>query len=276
MKKRHHVLTMDPLDFDEDDLHETRAERRAYDEELQGLLLESWEKQDTARGGSPAEGIAGHRASTAIFDGADATPPIVGKPQEVDPAEKTVIPQGVILPGNSLLIEPHPPGNAAAEKPATNKDAAKTRYLQQLGKRVNSTSGISRSQTMVEISEDVLERSTRLDVKGKKKAPSLPAPIPLSMDPPFPPSTSKFIAPPHSKPIRVSPKLQVVLDNHANFLLAIQSGARPKMTRRKGLLTMDKLNLARLTTVFDGCVVAVVHHLSAKPEQLVTRWTLVG
>lgn len=267
---------MDPLDFDEDDLHETRAERLEYDEELQGLLLESWEQEAKARSGKYVDGVVTCGAATAIIDGAIATPPIVRKPQDAVPVEKTVIPQEVIPPGKSIIIEQHLSIMTATEKPSANKDVAKTRYLQQLGKRVNLPSGISRSKTTVEISGNVVEGSTRLDVKGKGKAPSLPAPIPLPMDPPLPLSTLKPTAAPASKAIKVSPKLQIVLDNYANFLLAIQPGVKPKMTRRKGLLTMDKLNLARLTKVFDGCVVAVVHHLSAKPEQLVTRWTLVS
>ncbi|GHJ86075.1 hypothetical protein NliqN6_2477 [Naganishia liquefaciens] len=269
---------MDPLDFDEDDLHETRAERLEYDEEMKDLLLRSWEEQETMCDGEDIHGIVdGCEASIASIDGAPATPPLPRKPQAVVPTAKTADPQEVTLPMEALLVEKHSLSlnSDGTEKPSTSKDVAKARYLQQLGKRVNSTSGISRSKTTVEISASVAEGSLGLDAKGKKKAPSLSALIPLAMDPPLPPSTSISTAVPASKPIKVSPKLQIVLDNHANFLLAIQDGVKPKITRRRGLLAMDKINLARLSKVFDGCVVAVVHHLSAKPEQLVTRWALV-
>lgn len=134
------AVAMDPLDFDQDHLHETRAERLEFDEHVRGLLLDSWEK------------------------------------------------------------------------------------------------------------------------RGREVARDNPPP-----DPP-------------AKPTKVSPKLQTIIHNHQTFLKATEAhpGNKPKFTRRKGLVAMDKLNLARQSDVFQGCVVAVVHHLSAKPEQLVTRWTLVS
>jgi hypothetical protein len=247
--------TMDPLDFYEDDLQETRAERLAYDEEVRRELEECWDGEGRRQGGDVTmqEVVIGGRAADVAMREAvpdetvvpKATPPIAADPSA--PA---------ILFGNQ-------PATTSTNKDQT-KDAAKTKYLQQLSKRVKSTPVISRSKT-VQIIPDPASTS-KPQVKGKEKAPSLPVPLP------------SMIAPqgPAPKPQKISPKLQIILLNHTAFIHATSGTKPPKQRKVKGMVAMDKINVGKVSEVFKGCVVAVVHHLSAKPEQLVTRWTIVS
>jgi hypothetical protein len=93
------------------------------------------------------------------------------------------------------------------------------------------------------------------------------------------PSSSKPIASRSAKPVKITPKLQNVLDNHANFLKAIESartGVKVKLAKGKGLAALEKWDLKKQSDLFKGCLVAVVHHISAKPEHLVPRWAVVS
>lgn len=77
---------------------------------------------------------------------------------------------------------------------------------------------------------------------------------------------------------KIPPAFQVILDNFANFEQAIdgtQTGQRLKLKKGKGMVALEKYDFKRRSTVFQNCVVAVVHHSSAKGEQLVPRWAHV-
>jgi hypothetical protein len=185
--------------------------------------------------------------------------------------EETVVPKAT----PPIAADPSAPAILFGNQPATTstnkdqtKDAAKTKYLQQLSKRVKSTPVISRSKT-VQIIPDPASTS-KPQVKGKEKAPSLPVPLP-SMGAPAPPTSG-----PAQKPPKISPKLQIILLNHTAFIHATLGTKPPKQRKVKGMVAMDKINVGKVSEVFKECVVAVVHHLSAKPEQLVTRWTIVS
>lgn len=73
--------------------------------------------------------------------------------------------------------------------------------------------------------------------------------------------------------------MQNILDNHANFRKAVDSifgNVKVKFTKGKGLVAMEKLDLKKQSELFKGCLIAVVHHLSAKADHLVTRWKVVS
>lgn len=247
---------MDPLDFCEDDLHESREERLAFDEDVRRELEECWDGE----GRRNDQGVA----QEVMMDG-----------EATDEVTKGAVPGETILPKTTPPITTFPPAPSLlvnATSSTSNdqtKEAAKTKYLQQLQKRVKSTPVISRSKTVQTIPETA--STSNPQVKGKEKAPSLPVPLPIIKVPQAP-----SVPGPSTKPTKISPKLQIILLNHTLFLHATKGTKPPKQRKVKGMVAMDKVNVCKVSEVFKDCVVAVVHHLSAKPEQLVTRWTLVS
>jgi hypothetical protein len=121
-----------------------------------------------------------------------------------------------------------------------------------------------------------------MSLQGNRMPSSLPAPAAARPAPnrsSTQPSSSKPIPPRPAKPIKISPKLQNILDNHANFLKAVESaqtGVKVKLAKGKGLAALEKWDLKKQSELFKGYLVAVVHHISAKPEHLVPRWAVVS
>ena len=81
------------------------------------------------------------------------------------------------------------------------------------------------------------------------------------------------------KLMKIPSALQIILDNFTNFEQTIEItevGRKLKLKKGKGMVSLEKYDLKRKSKVFENCVVAVVHSLSAKGEQLVPRWAHVS
>jgi hypothetical protein len=142
-----------------------------------------------------------------------------------------------------------------------------------------SSTAFSRTTSAQELPTQAPKKTSPIRGKGKEKAVSLPVSALATLDEPrTAASTSRTgNSPPRTrKPIPAS--LQLIHENFANFEIAIaaQSGVKAKFKKGKGMLPMGKADLKSQSGVFKDCVVVVAHSLNAKPEHLMTRWSLVS
>lgn len=142
-----------------------------------------------------------------------------------------------------------------------------------------SSTAFSRTTSAQELPTQAPKKTSPIRGKGKEKAVSLPVAALATLDAPrTSASTSRTgNSPPRTrKPIPAS--LQLIHENFANFEIAIaaQSGVKAKFKKGKGMLPMGKADLKNQSGVFNDCVVVVAHSLNAKPEHLMTRWSLVS
>lgn len=142
-----------------------------------------------------------------------------------------------------------------------------------------ATSVFSRTISAQELFMQPAKTTSPIRGNGKEKAVSVPVPSLPTLDAA---RTSASTAQTANSPPRlrkpIPPAIQLLHENFANFEMAIaaQSGTKVKYKKGKGMYSMEKADLKSQSELFKGCVVVVAHHLSAKAEQLVPRWSQVS
>ncbi|KAJ9103152.1 hypothetical protein QFC21_002574 [Naganishia friedmannii] len=260
---------MDPFDDDDfEDLNETREERLAYNMATTAELLECWSKKADA----PYQ-LAPQRMEKVMTLQALTTAGTSKRPGEANVSTVVKTAHEMGLPANNLPaiwkfdITSDPAANA--------KD--KTNHLRSLD-RIITKSSISRTTS----DQGPFTSSSELcSIKGKEKETVLQ----MMSTPPLTeePMELDALAPPELSPAtcklkltKTPSKVQSILDNHSNLqqcIEAAKAGKKPKCKKGKGIVSLNKYgDLTRQSNVFQDFVVAVVHHISAKGEQLIPRW----
>ncbi|KAJ9119176.1 hypothetical protein QFC22_003668 [Naganishia vaughanmartiniae] len=265
---------MDPFEDDDlDDLKETKEERLAYDMETTAELLESWSKKSKWACQSPPQRIEHVGTQTSAV----ASTSSVTSKQQGQAMVSTVL-EAARGMGPPAMVLP-----AASKFDITTNIASsakgKTDYLRSLD-RIVTKSSISRSTSDLGPSTNSSELPS---FKGKGKEKPLPMmstpPLteePMTLDAPAPTKLSPATGKP--KLVKIPLGLQNIIDNWTNFeqtTKAKQTGKKPKLKKGKGMVSVDKWDLQRVSNVFQESVIAVVHHLGAKGEQLIPRWAHV-
>jgi hypothetical protein len=255
-----------------DDLNETREERLAYDLETTAELLESWSKKADA---AAACQLSPQRTEQVEVQASTSTG---NSKRQSEVNVCTVV-------DNAGRMDPPPIVPLTTSKFDTTSNLAnnvkgRTEYFQSLDKRIVSKSNIGRSRSDQGPSSNLSELRS---VKGKEKEKLLPVlstPLteePVALDALVPTKPCPAIGKP--KLMKIPSALQIILDNFTNFEQTIEItevGRKLKLKKGKGIVSLEKYDLKRKSKVFENCVVAVVHSLSAKGEQLVPRWAHVS